>query len=378
MSSHLFSPLTQRSVTLPNRIVMPPMAQYSAKDGVAQEWHTAHYGKMAQGGVGTIIVESTSISFQGHGTYGDLGIWNDEQADALARIAQLIASFGTVPGIQLGHAGRKAGLQRAFHGYGYLDETDKARGEEPWEVVGPSAIPFADGALMPTELNDAQIEAIFDDWVAAAQRAARAGFKVLEVHAAHGYLLNQFLSPLSNHRDDQWGGDAQRRMAFPLEVVRRVRAAWPEELPLWVRVSAIDDTDGGRTIEDTVEFARQLKALGVDAVHNSTGGWSQSPGFRSLTPAPGFQVPFAEAVKKEAGIASVAVGLITDAHQAEAIIAEGKADLVAIGRELLVDPNWAHKARAALVGTGFDEWPPQYGWWLSKRRPVSEPVTEAA
>lgn len=368
MKSVLFSPLQQRSVTLKNRVVMSPMAQYSANDGIANEWHIAHYGKVAQGGVGAIIVESTSISFQGHGTYGDLGIWNDAQAEALSNVARIIEHFGAVPGIQLGHAGRKAGLQRAFHGYGFLDETDKARGEEPWPVVGPSAIPFADGAQIPAELNDEQLEAIVEDWVSAAIRANKAGFKIVEIHAAHGYLLNQFLSPLSNTRDDKWGGDAERRMAFPLEVVRRVRDVLPQDLPLWVRVSAIDDADGGRSIEDTIEFSRRLKELGVDLIDNSAGGWIDSPAKKRLTPAPGFQVPFAHAVKAEVEIATMAVGLITTATQAEDIVKSGKADAVAIGRELLVDPNWVLKAQSELNGSGFKEWPPQYGWWLERRK----------
>lgn len=377
MSSKLFSPLQQRSLTLKNRIVMPPMAQYSAKDGVANHWHLAHYSKMAQGGVGTIIVESTSISFQGHGTYGDLGIWNDDQSEALSQIVKAIESFGAVPGVQLGHAGRKAALQRAFDGYGFLSDADKAKGEGPWEVVGPSAQPFTEGALMPLELSDEQIETILMDWEGAARRALKAGFKIIEIHAAHGYLLNQFLSPLANHRNDKWGGDAERRMAFPLEVVRRVRAVWPENLPLWIRVSAVDDADGGRTIEDTIEFARRVKARGVDAIHNSTGGWDQ-PAKDRLVLVPGYQVPFAAAVRAKADVATVAVGLITDAQQAEDIIASGQADLVAVGRELLVDPNWAHKARAKLEGTGYGEWPAQYGWWLEKRQPVMDALATDA
>lgn len=367
MTSKLFSPFQQRSITLPNRIVMSPMAQYVAKDGIANDWHYVHYGKAAQGGVGTVMVESTATSFQGMGTYGDLGLWNDEQTDALARVAHSIEGFGAVPAIQLGHAGRKGALQRAFDGYGFLSEVDEAKGEAPWEVVGPSAIPFADGALVPTELDETQLADLIDEWVGSARRALRAGFKVLELHAAHGYLLNQFLSPIANQRQDRWGGDAERRMAFPLEVVRRVRAVWPEQLPLWVRVSVIDDADGGRTLEDTVDLCYRLKALGVDLVDCSAGGWRESAGKTRLVPSVGYQVPFAEAVKAAVNIPTMAVGLITEGRYADEVLGAGLADLIAIGRELLVDPNWALNARKAVEGDGFQSWPPQYGWWLARR-----------
>ncbi|WP_192564448.1 NADH:flavin oxidoreductase/NADH oxidase [Pseudomonas gozinkensis] len=368
MTSQLFSPFQQRSITLPNRIVMSPMAQYMAKDGVANDWHYVHYGKIAQGGVGTVMIESTATSFQGMGTYGDLGIWNDEQTQALARIAESIEGFGVVPAIQLGHAGRKGALQRAFDGYGFLSDADASRGEVPWEIVGPSAIPFADGALVPSELSEPQLSSLIEEWVDAARRAHRAGFKILEVHTAHGYLLNQFLSPIANKREDRWGGDAERRMAFPLEVIRRVREVWPEELPLWVRVSVIDDADGGRTLEDTVVFSRKLKAIGVDLVDCSSGGWRESHAKSRLVPSLGFQVPFAEAVKVTADIPTMAVGLITDGRYADEILRAGMADLVAIGRELLVDPNWALNARKTVEASGFEYWPPQYGWWLTRRQ----------
>lgn len=374
MASQLFSPLKQRSVTLPNRIVMSPMAQYSARNGIANDWHFVHYGKIAQGGVGTVVVESTSVSFQGQGTYGDLGIWNDEQGEALGRIASLIEAFGAIPAIQLGHAGRKAALQRAFDGYGFLTEADEAKGEVPWEIVGPSSVPFAQGALVPKALTEDQLAEIVEEWVAAAVRAYRAGFKILEIHAAHGYLLNQFLSPLANQRKDRWGGNSEKRMAFPLEIVRRVRAVWPKELPLWVRVSAIDDADDGCTLEDTIKFVLELKALGVDLVDCSAGGWSDSPARRRLVPSPGFQVPLAEAVKSGAVIPTMAVGLIMEASQAEQIIHSGCADLVAIGRELLADPNWTLRAKAKLENSGFTAWPEQYGWWLSRRQRLFDKV----
>lgn len=368
MPSALFTPFQQRSVVMPNRLVLSPMAQYSAKDGTATAWHEAHYAKMAQGGVGTVIVESTSVSFQGNGTYGDLGIWNDVQTQALARIASLIDSLGAVPGIQLGHAGRKGALKRAFDGYGHLDDEDIARGEKPWTVVGPGTEPFSAGALVPAALNDRQLEGIILEWVNAAKRALLAGFKILEIHAAHGYLLNQFLSPLANQRNDRWGGDAARRMAFPLEVIKAVMKVWPVELPVWVRVSVIDDADGGRTLDDTLEFVACLKALGVDLIDCSTGGWSDSPGATRLKREPGFQVPFAQAVRQKSGLPVMAVGLITEPLQAEQILTGGQADLIAIGRELLVDPNWPHRARAKLENSGYSAWPAPYGWWLQRRR----------
>ena len=262
-------------------------------------------------------------------------------------------------------------MQRPWEGYGPLTSNDAAKGELPWQTVAPSAISYTDNVPAPSALDEEGIRAILGQYEACARRAAQAGFQVLEVHAAHGYLLHQFLSPVSNFRDDKWGGNAARRMAFPLEVIRRVRAAWPDDLPLWLRVSAVDGADGGRTIEDTVEFAVAAKAEGVDLVDCSSGGIAGPATAGNRIPRGlGFQVPFAERVRNRAGIPTMAVGLILTPEQAQQIVQSGEADVVALARELLEDPNWPHHADRALRGRSFANWPPQFGWWLDKRSAV--------
>ncbi|RJG02415.1 NADH:flavin oxidoreductase/NADH oxidase [Noviherbaspirillum sedimenti] len=368
MTTSLFDPLTQRSVTLPNRIAVSPMSQYSANDGFANDWHLVTYGKMAQGGAGLVMVEMTAVEQSGRSTYGDLGIWHNEHIEPLARIARFVTSLGSVPGIQIGHAGRKGSMQRPWEGYGRLSPKEAAKGELPWQTVAPSAISFSNDVPAPLALDETRIQSILDHFEASARRAAQAGFKILEVHAAHGYLLHQFLSPLSNLRDDKWGGTSARRMEFPLAVLRRVRAAWPNDLPLWLRVSAIDGADEGRTIEDTIEFVQAAKAEGVDLVDCSSGGIAglATSGNRA-PPSLGFQVPFAEAVRHGADVPTMAVGLIVTPEQADQIVQSGKADVVALARELLENPNWPHHAGRMLNGRSFDAWPPQFGWWLDKR-----------
>ncbi len=379
MSSALFSPLTQRGVTLRNRIAVSPMSQYSATDGLPNDWHLVTYGKMAQGGAGLVMMETAAVTAQGRGTYGDLGLWNDEQIAPLARIVAFIASQGAVPALQIGHAGRKASMQRPWEGYGRLTEREAVRGECPWPTLAPSAVPMSPQDAMPTALDEAGIQRLLQQFAATAERAAQAGVQVLEVHAAHGYLLHQFLSPLANLRDDAWGGDALRRMAFPLEVLRRVRAVWPQERPLWLRVSAVDGADGGRTLEDTLTLARAAKAEGVDLVDCSSGGIAGLATAGNRIPRGlGFQVPFAQAVREQAGVASMAVGLILTPAQAEAIVQSGQADVVALGRELLNNPNWPWHARQALVDPDFAPWPPQYGWWLEKRATILQQLDVAA
>ncbi len=368
-SPTLFTPLTIRGITLCNRLVISPMCQYSASDGLANDWHLVHLGKLAQGGAGLVFSEAVAVQCRGRITHGDLGIWSDAQTQALHRITAFISSMDSVPGIQLAHAGRKASMQRPWHGNGPLDETDVARGETAWEVIGPSAIPLADGWLVPREMSQADIQEVVEDFASAARRAVDAGFEVAEVHAAHGYLAASFLSPVSNHRNDAYGGNRAGRSRMLLETVEAVRYAWPKDKPLFVRVSAVDGAPDGWSLEDTVALAKDLKSLGVDVIDCSSGGILGSATVaKGPPPQPGFQVPYAQAVKDGSGLMTQAVGLVLTPAQAEAIVAAEHADLVAIGREALTDPNWPlHAAVTLACDPAWEQWPPQYGWWLSRR-----------
>ena len=368
----LFDPFTLRGITLRNRIVIPPMVMYRAgHDGKANDWHLAHYGRLAMGGASMVFVESTQIDPRGRVGYADLGLWSDEQIGPLRRISDFIKSQDCVPAIQLSHTGRKGGIRRPWDGYTVLDEEDaRLRNEPPWPVIGPSAVPYTKGAQVPWELRVDELPQVISLWAAAARRAFEAGFEMLEIHAAHGYLLHQFLSPIANYRTDQYGGDLTGRMRFPLEVVEAVRAAWPQGMALLVRVSSVDDgVDEGWTLEDTVVFSREMKARGVDAIDCSSGGIGGSPtNSNRLARGPGFQVPFAERVRREVEIPTVGVGLITTPEFAAEIVDTGRADLVAIGREALIDPNWPNSARTHMQPErGFADWPPESGWWLDKR-----------
>lgn len=367
----LFQPLTIAGVTLRNRVVIPPMCQYSAVDGMAQDWHLVHLGGFASGGAGLVIMEATGVSPEGRITHGCVGIWSDAHAEALAPSVRYMKARGAVPGIQIGHAGRKAATQRPWHGMGALDETDAARGEHPWDVVAPSAVPLADDWLTPKAMDAADMARVRTAFADAARRADAVGFEALEIHSAHGYLLQTFLSPLGNFRNDAYGGDRQGRMRFPLEVVDAVRAVWPEHKPLFVRISSVDGIEGGWDLEDSVAYALELKARGVDVIDCSSGGQSAQGATNARTSVPrgpGFQVPFAEHIRRETGIMTMAVGLIREAAHAEQILQEGRADLIAIGREALFDPFWARHAAAELgADEAFADWPEQYGWWLDKR-----------
>ena len=365
----LFTPRTVRGVQFRNRIVISPMCQYSAKDGFAGDWHLVHLGKFAQGGAGLVFTEATAVEADGRITHGDLGLWSDAQVEPLARIAAFLKSHGSVPGMQLAHAGRKASMQRPWHGNGPIDDSDRTRGEDVWNIVAPSAIPMDAGWLMPHELTIEEIERLQQSWRAAARRAHAAGFEVIEMHCAHGYLGHEFLSPLSNKRTDRYGGDLRGRMRFVLELAEALRDAWPEQKPLFARVSSVDGIDGGWTLDDTVTLARELKARGVDVIDCSSGGLMGSATAARIKRGPGFQVPYAERVRAEAGIDTMTVGLIIEPAQAEEILERGQADLIAIGREALYNPNWALHAQMALAGPGqFENWPVQYGWWLDKRQ----------
>lgn len=349
--SSLFDPITLRGVTLRNRIVMSPMCQYTAHEGRANDWHFVHYASRAAGGAALALVEATAVQPEGRISSYDLGLWADWQVEPLARIARAVESHGGVAGIQLAHAGRKASTRRPWDG-----GTPAPVDEGGWtNLVAPSAIPFAEGHPVPIALDDAGIAAVVQAFVDATRRAGAAGLKVIEVHAAHGYLLHQFLSPISNQRTDTYGGSFENRVRLTREVVQAIRRIWPENNPLFVRVSASDWTDGGWDIAQTVELARLLKSDGVDVVDCSSGG---NVATARIPLGPGYQVPFAEAVRREAGIATAAVGLITEPAQAQAIIAEGKADLVLLARELLRDPYWPLRAARELGAAG--PWPAQY------------------
>ena len=346
-SPTLLTPFTVRELTLKNRLVVSPMCQYSAIDGVVTDWHLVHLGRFALGGAALVFVEATGVEARGRISPGDVGLWNDDQARALARIAEFLKANGAAAGIQLAHAGRKGSTRRPWDGGAELGAEDAAKGEAAWETLAPSAIPFADNYPLPKAMTGADMAEVIVAFREAARRADAAGFDVVEVHAAHGYLLHEFLSPLSNHRTDSYGEGREGRMKFPLEVIETVRAVWPEKKPLFLRISASDYVEGGVTIEDSVAFAKAAKALGVDVVDCSSGGNTPTP----PTLYPGYQVPYAGAVKTGADVATMAVGLILDAQLAQAIVAGGKADLVALARPALEDPNFAIHASAALTGT---------------------------
>ena len=371
MTAQLFQPIQLRAVKARNRVVVSPMCQYSANDGHVTDWHLVHLGKFAQGGAGIVFVEATAVEARGRITHGDTGIWDDAHVAGLARIAAFVRSQGALPALQLAHAGRKASMARPWYGNGPLTQADTERGEKAWPIVAPADNPLDDGWLKPHPLSKGELGEVRDAFVAAARRADQAGFDVIEVHAAHGYLLHTFLSPISNTRTDEYGGSRENRMRFPLEVVRAVREAWPKTKPLFVRVSSVDDVEGGWSIDDTLAFAQELKKAGADVVDCSSGGiqGSATAATKMLLPrVPGFQLPFAEKIRKEARMATMAVGLILTPQQAEEALQAGRADLIAIGREALFDPNWPlHAAQALGADAGMERWPVQYGWWLTRR-----------
>jgi 2,4-dienoyl-CoA reductase-like NADH-dependent reductase (Old Yellow Enzyme family) len=370
--SLLFTPTTLRAVALRNRIMLSPMCTYSAEGGMASDWHMMHLGQFALGGFGVVCVEATAVTEQGRITYGDVGLWSSAQIAPLARVAELVRQHGAVPAIQLAHAGRKASSQRPWHGMGALTEADdQARHERPWPTVGPVAEPMDTGWHVPQALSVDDIRALVAAWRDAAGRARDAGFDIVELHCAHGYLGHQFLSPLINKRNDAYGGDRAGRMRFPLEVAEAVRAEWPDDKPVFVRISSVDGIEGGWDLDDSVAFAQELKARGIDAIDCSSGGVVGSATARAVPRGLGFQVPFAERIRREAGIATIAVGLIVGGPQAEAILQNGQADLVAVAREALYDPYWPrHTARELAADGGYANWPQQYGWWLDKREPT--------
>ena len=365
----LFSSFAIRDVEIPNRIVISPMSQYRAKEGFTNDWHMVHLGRFALGGAGLVFCEATAVAEQGRRTPGDLGIWRDEQLPGLAKIARFLAAEGAVPGIQLGHAGRKASERRPWLGGKPLDDEDVAlRGEQPWTAIAPSPLPFGDGWPVPREMTPEDIATTVGAFRDAAARSLEAGFKVIEVYAAHGFLVHEFYSPISNQRTDAYGGDIEGRTRFAVEVASAIRQVWPDNLPLIFRLSATDWLDDGWHVEDTVQLALRLKSCGVDMIDCSTGGIGGAQRPHRMPFGHGFQVPFAERVRHEADIPTIAVGMIWDPAEANAIVESGRADLVALAREALSEPNWPLHARAVLSDDqSFEMWKPEFGWWLAQR-----------
>jgi 2,4-dienoyl-CoA reductase-like NADH-dependent reductase (Old Yellow Enzyme family) len=367
----LFTPYELRGMRMPNRIMISPMCQYAAHEGFATDWHTGYISKVSFGGAGCVMVEVSVVEKRGRGTYGDLGIWDDAHISGLRALATLIETAGAVPAIQIGHAGRKVSAQRPWDGNGPLGQRDaRERSELPWVGVGASPIPVDDRWVPPREATEADIDAFVEAFRQGARRAVQAGFKFVELHMAHGYLLNSFLSPIANQRTDAYGGSRENRMRFPLRAAAAVREALGQDIPMSVRLSSVDGLEGGWTLDDSIAFSRELKAIGADIIDCSSGGITgPATAARVAIPrGPGYQVPFADAIRKEVGIPTIAVGLITDPAHAESILNEGKADIIAIGRQALQDPNWPLNAALALgVDPEFNKWPVQHGWWLARR-----------
>lgn len=370
----LFQPIELRGVRAKNRVVLSPMCQYSANAGHPTDWHLVNLGKFAQGGAGIVFIEAAAVEARGRITHGDVGIWDDAFIPGLKRITDFLKTQGALPAMQLAHAGRKASMARPWYGNGPLTQDDVARGELAWATVAPSDLPIDSAWLKPAQLSASDLDQLRDAYKQAARRSLLAGFEIIELHGAHGYLLHSFLSPLSNHRTDAYGGSRENRMRFPLEVASIVREAWPDDKPLFFRCSSVDDAEGGTQIDDTVALARELKVRGVDVIDCSSGGilGAATAAARStLSRGPGFQIPFAERLRQESGLKSMAVGLILTARQAEAALQAGRADLIAIGREALYNPNWAlHAALELGADPDFAMWPHQYGWWLTRRETV--------
>jgi 2,4-dienoyl-CoA reductase-like NADH-dependent reductase (Old Yellow Enzyme family) len=349
--SQLFSPYKLRELTFKNRIFVSPMCQYSSDDGLPTDWHLVHLGSRAVGGAGLVMVEATAVSPVGRISPDDSGIWSAAHAEAFKRITRFIKAQGAVPAVQLAHAGRKGSTAVPWMG-------GKAVGAQQrgWQPIAPSAIPFDPAYPMPREMSLRDIEDVVEQFVAAARLSLEAGFEVVEIHAAHGYLLHEFLSPLSNHRGDEYGGSFENRMRLPLRVAKAVREVWPAKWPVFVRISATDWAEGGWDLEQSVRLSKMFKEVGIDLIDCSSGGLVP---YAKIAVAQGYQVPFAEAIRKHVGIATGAVGMITEAEQAEKIIAEGQADVVLLARAMLRDPYWPlHAAKALGVEV---EWPVQYG-----------------
>ncbi|UVC11285.1 NADH:flavin oxidoreductase/NADH oxidase [Rhizobium sp. TH2] len=377
--SQLFSPITFRELTLKNRITVAPMCQYTARHGFANDWHFAHLARFGIGGFSLVTAEATAVSPEGRISYGDTGLWSDEQIEPFRRIVDFLHSQGAAAGIQLAHAGRKASTPVPFRP-NPTDEEKAAIAFEDWQPIAPSPVihsPTAPGFREPREMTIEDIKRFKTSFVEAVFRAEKAGFDVVEIHSAHGYLLNQFLSPLANKRQDEYGGSRDNRMRLLLELTEEVRAAWPRAKPLFVRISASDNHPDGWTIDDSIVLVGKLKALDVDAVHCSSGGFDGA----AFNPKALYQLHFSTTIRKETGVPTIAVGLITKPSEAQSIIENGDADLVAIARAALDDPNWAVHARLALEHSegAYASWPPQAGYAVrNKDRALKQRAFEQA
>lgn len=374
----LLKPIALRGVTSRNRIMISPMCMYSARDGIVNDFHLVHLGRFALGGAGLVVAEATAVEARGRISLGDAGLWSDEHIEPWRRVTTFLRDNGAIPGVQLAHAGRKASTRKPWQGGGALTESGAHDSQSGWKPVAASAIaPGKDGQL-PAELKIGEIDDLVKTWAAAARRAHEAGFRMIEVHGAHGYLIHSFLSPISNQRTDAYGGDLAGRMRFALEVASAIRDAWPEELPLFWRVSALDGIEGGWTLEDTITLCRELKKRGVDVIDTSSGGiCTDQSSYRNIRRGFAFHTPYSSRIRKESEMCTATVGLIVDPVQAEEILQRGEADIIAIGREALADPHWPLNARAALGDAGYDAWPVQAGYWLNLRAPTVRRLAEA-
>ena len=366
----LFQPIKIRDVTLKNRVVVAPMHQYAAVKGYPTDWHLMNAGRFAAGGAGLVFIESTKVERRGCGTAGDMGLWDDTYTEHFKRLADFIRSQNSVPAIQLGHSGRKARRFRPWEGGAPLTEEGAIKAGvddwDEWELVAPSPVGSSETEPIPRALTFGEIQKTIENWSEAARRANEAGFDVLEIHAAHGYLLHQFLSPKANLRTDEYGGSESKRMRLPLEIAEAVRANWPEGKPLFIRLSVEDDAGWGS--DESVRFSKLVREKGVDVIDCSSGGMRGSPVLSAGPVGYGYQVPYAEKIRKETDLMSMAVGLIVHAEQAEEILQSGRADLIAIAREFLHNPNWALDAALKLgVEDAFKVTPPAYDYWLEKR-----------
>ena len=362
----LFSSFKIKSKSFRNRIVLSPMCQYKAKDGVISDWHIQHYSRFAFSGLGAAFVEATGVSPEGRIGHGCTGIWSDSHVEGLSKVAKIFNEYNCLSGIQLAHAGRKASYLRPWDGASPITENDKA--EPAWQTIGPSAIPINNSSPVPKEMTVEDINKVREDFKKAAQRADKAGFDIIEIHGAHGYLLHSFFSPLSNQRHDQYGGSFENRIRFALEIIADIKSVWPDNKPLFYRLSSIDAPGQGANLEDNIMLAKSLKSVGVDVIDCSSGGITGSPVLTKSKIIPGFQVPYSEKIKKDAEISSMAVGAIISADQANEIISNKRADLVAMGRELLADTQWVYKAATYFnLENAKDYLPDSYSFYLSRR-----------
>ena len=362
----LFSSFKIKSKSFRNRIVLSPMCQYKAKDGVISDWHFQHYSRFAFSGLGAAFVEATGVSPEGRIGHGCTGIWSDSHVEGLSKVAKIFNEYNCLSGIQLAHAGRKASYLRPWDGASPITENDKV--EPAWQTIGPSAIPINNSSPVPKEMTVEDINKVREDFKKAAQRADIAGFDIIEIHGAHGYLLHSFFSPLSNQRNDQYGGSFENRIRFALEIIADIKSVWPDNKPLFYRLSSIDAPGQGANLEDNIMLAKSLKSVGVDVIDCSSGGITGSPVLTKSKIIPGFQVPYSEKIKKDAEISSMAVGAIISADQANEIISNKRADLVAMGRELLADTQWVYKAATYFnLENAKDYLPDSYSFYLSRR-----------